>query len=118
LGLIFSVGPLLQFTFGLFIKPASQAFHANRGSVSMSLLVALCLSGSLTPIVGRLVDRSGVRRFGVPVIILFSISIALIGLASTSLRMFLLCYALASIFSAAQTPLIYAKAITYSLELA
>jgi MFS family permease len=110
--LIFSTGPLIQFSFGVFIKPVSEAFNADRGRVSLALLVALCLCGLLTPVVGQLVDRFGVRRIGAPVLVLFAISIGLIGLASRSIWLYIGCYGLAGIFGAGQTPLIYAKAIT------
>jgi MFS family permease len=115
-GLIFSTGPVIQFSFGVFIKPVSEAFHADRGQVSLALLVALCVCGLLTPFVGHLVDRFGVRRIGAPTIVLFAISIGLIGLASSSIWLYIGCYGLAGIFSAGQTPLIYAKAITAAFD--
>jgi predicted MFS family arabinose efflux permease len=116
LGLVFSTGPLLQFTFGVFIKPVAEAFRTDRGSVSVALLIALSLSGILTPVAGRLVDQFGLRRAGVPIILSFAASIALIGALSTSYRMFVFCYGLAGIFSAGQTPLIYAKAIASAFD--
>jgi MFS family permease len=116
IGLIFSTGPLIQFSFGVFIKPVAEAFHADRGRVSLALLAALCVCGLLTPFVGYLVDRFGVRRIGAPVIALFAISIGLIGLASTSIWLYIGFYGLAGIFSAGQTPLIYAKAITAAFD--
>jgi MFS family permease len=74
--LVFSTGPLLQFTFRVFLQPVSEALHADRGQVSLALLTALCLSGVLAPAVGRLVDRFGVPRISVPAISLFALAIA------------------------------------------
>jgi predicted MFS family arabinose efflux permease len=116
IALIFSTGPLIQFTFGVFVKPVSESLRIDRGRVSLALFVALALSGLMTPIAGRLVDRIGVRRFGIPVIILFSLAFALIGAASSSIGLFICCYGLAGIFSAGQTPLIYAKAIASAFD--
>lgn len=116
LGLIFSTGPLIQFSFGVFIKPVSDAFNADRGRVSLALLAALCLCGLLTPVVGQLADRFGVRRIGASLLVLFTMSIGLIGLLSRSIWLFIGCYALAGIFGAGQTPLIYAKAITATFD--
>ncbi|MGC2030226.1 MAG: MFS transporter [Steroidobacteraceae bacterium] len=115
-GMIFSTGPLIQFSFGVFIKPVSEAFHADRGRASFALLVALCVCALLTPLVGRLVDRFGVRRIGAPCIALFAISFGFIGLASTSVWLYIGCYALAGIFGAGQTTLIYAKAIAAAFD--
>jgi MFS family permease len=115
-GLVFSVGPIVQFSFGSFIKPVGESLHADRAGVSSALLLALCLSGLMTPVLGRLVDRFGLRRVALPAVALFAFSIAAIGLASASLSWFVLCYGLAGIFSAAQTPLIYATAITAAFD--
>lgn len=114
--LIFSTGPVLQFTFGVFIKPVGESLHADRGRVSAALLVAFVLSGLLTPVAGRLVDRLGARRFGIPVIAMFSLSFALVGPASSSIGMFIASYALVGVFSAVQSPLIYAKAIASAFD--
>jgi len=115
-GLIFSTGPLVQFSFGVFVKPVAEALHTSRAQVSLALFLALALTGLLTPLAGRLVDRFGVRRFGVPTIVLFALSFAMIGLASTSIGTFMACYALLGIFGAGQTPLIYAKAVASAFD--
>jgi MFS family permease len=115
-GMIFSTAPLIQFSFGVFIKPVSEAFHTDRGRASLALLVALCLCSLLTPLVGHLVDRFGVRRIGAPCIALFAISFGFIGLASTSVWLYIGCYGLAGIFGAGQTTLIYAKAIAAAFD--
>jgi MFS family permease len=114
--LIFSTGPVLQFTFGVFVKPVSESLGADRGRVSEALLVAFVLSGLLTPVAGHLVDRFGVRRFGIPVVALFGLSFALIGLTASSIGAFIVGYALVGIFSAGQSPLIYAKAIAAAFD--
>lgn len=41
LGLIVGSGPVMQFTFGVFVKPVSQALQAERGTLSAALMVAL-----------------------------------------------------------------------------
>ena len=115
-GLIFSIGPIVQFTFGLFIKPVAETFHSDRGAASVALLAALGLAGVATPIVGRLVDRFGIRTVAVPTIALFATAIALVGEASQSIAAFVIYYALAGLFGAVQTPLIYARAITAAFD--
>ncbi len=114
--MIFSLGPLLQFTFGVFLVPVSNALHVGRGRISLALFVGLAACGLLTPLVGYLVDRFGVRRVGALCIVLFASSFALIGLVSTSVWIFIGCYGLAGIFGAGQTTLIYSKAITGAFD--
>ena len=116
MSLVFSTGPLIQFTFGVFLKPVAAELHADRGQASLALLVALGLSGLLTPVAGNLVDRFGLRRVGLPCVVLFALSFALIGKVSTSTTAFVVCYGLAGSFSAGQTPLICAKAITAAFD--
>lgn len=48
LGLVFSTGPLLQFTFGVFIKPVAEAFRTDRGSVSLAPAAIDSLRGDRT----------------------------------------------------------------------
>lgn len=115
-GLVFSTGPLIQFSFGVFIKPVCDAFHADRGQVSLALMVALGVCGLFTPFVGHWVDRFGVRRIGALFITLFAISFGLIGVASTSVWLYIGCYGLAGMFGAGQTTLIYAKAIAAAFD--
>jgi predicted MFS family arabinose efflux permease len=115
-GLIFSVGPIVQFSFGVFIKPVGDSLHTDRAGVSSALLIALCLSGLMTPILGRLVDRFGLRRVALPAVALFALAVTLIGVASVSLFWFVLCYALTGVFSAAQTPLVYGTVITSAFD--
>jgi len=66
LGLTVGNGPIMQFTFGVLIQPLSEAFGADRGTVSTALLAGLVATGLATPLMGRLMDRYGVRRVARP----------------------------------------------------
>jgi MFS family permease len=115
-GLFFSNGPLLQFAFGAFLKPVSETFRVDRGTVSIALFVSLCGSALTIPLVGRLVDRLGVKRVAAPLVTFFAVAIAGIGL-SRSLVMYIFWYGVAGIIGAGQTPLIYAKAIASAFDM-
>jgi predicted MFS family arabinose efflux permease len=115
-GLVFSTGPLLQFSFGAFIGPVVQSFGVDRGSVSLALLFSLGASGLMTPILGRIADRVGLGRVIVPVVACFGLAYASIGIFADSLFGYLCCYTVAGVFGAGQTPLLYAKAITASFD--
>ncbi len=116
LGLIVGNGPIMQFTFGVFLLPLSQAFGSDRGTLSIALLLGLVLTGAMTPVVGHLVDRFGVRRVAIPAIALFGAGIAMAGWLPGSAATFILIYALTGIAAAGQTPLPYAKAVTSAFD--
>lgn len=115
LGLIVGNGPILQFSFGVFVKPVSQALNAERGTLSAAVMVGLLATAISTPFVGRLVDRFGIRAVALPAIALFAVSIAAIGFATTAWA-YIALYALSGIAAAGQTPLTYCKAVSSAFD--
>jgi MFS family permease len=116
LGLLFSVGPVIQFSFGAFLLPVAKSLGVDRATLSLALLLSLCASGLAVPLVGRLVDRFGIRIVAAPLVALFALSIAAIGVCAHSPAAYLGCYAVAGLFGASQTPLIYAKSIASAFD--
>jgi MFS family permease len=116
LGLSVSNGPLIQYSFGTFLKPLGEEFHADRGTLSTAVLVAFIFAGIFTPLVGWLVDRYGVRPVLMPAIVLFALAIAALGLSPASATAFIVLYGVAGAFSAGQTPLAYAKSVAGNFE--
>ena len=80
LALVVCNGPVVAFTFGLFLKPISQEFGWNRGAMSAASAVASLMIAITVPFAGILVDRWGARRILLPAIVLSSISVAAISL--------------------------------------
>lgn len=111
LGLTVGNGPVMQFTFGVFVKPLSEAMQTDRGTISGALLAGLVATGIATPLIGRLIDKHGTRRVAMPAIALFALGMAAIGLFANSPAALILMYALCGIVAAGQTPLPYSKAI-------
>lgn len=116
LGLIVGNGPVVQFTFGVFVKPVSEALGTQRGTLSAALMLALLLTAVATPWVGKLVDRHGIRRVTLRMIVLFALSVAAVGLLAQSVATFILLYALVGATAVAQTPLAYSKAVAATFE--
>jgi MFS family permease len=73
-------GPVVAFTFGLFLKPISQEFGWNRGATTLASTIATLTIAVAVPFAGMLVDRFGVRRILLPVIVLSAIAVAAISL--------------------------------------
>ena len=84
LGLMVGNGPVMQFTFGVFLKPISQDLGWDRGTISLALNAGLIVTGVATPFVGRLMDRYGIKLIALPAIICFSGALAAAGLTRSS----------------------------------
>ncbi len=111
IGLLVGNGPVMQFTFGVFLKPISQDMGWDRGTISLALNAGLVLTGLATPIAGRLMDRYGIRMVALPAILLFALATASVSFVSTSAGLFIGLYAVMGIAAAGQTPMPYSKAI-------
>jgi MFS family permease len=111
LALVVCNGPVVAFTFGLFLKPISQEFGWNRGTMSAAGGAASLMIAIGVPFAGMLVDRWGARRILLPVIVLSSVSVAAISLTPASLLVFVALYAVAGLATAGHGPQPYAKTI-------
>ena len=116
LGLTVGNGPVMQFTFGVFVKPLSEALNTDRGAISGALLAGLVATGIATPFIGRLIDRHGIRRISLPAIVLFSLGMMAMGWLVQSPAVLIVMYALCGIVASGQTPLPYSKAIAAVID--
>jgi len=112
LGLIVGNGPIVFFTFGLFLRPVTSEFQWDRATFSSSLFVGHTLAALAFPFIGRLIDRYGVRPVTLTFITLFSMATAAISLTPPSPAIFIVLSGLCGLTSAGQAPPPYAKAIS------
>ena len=111
-GLFVCNGPVLGFTFGVFLKPIMADTGWMRSTTSFALSVGGILGAIAVPVLGNMMDRWSIRRVALPGIVVYTIFLSLMGLAPAVLGIFTLMFALAEMTSAIQTPLGYAKAIS------
>jgi MFS family permease len=112
MSMLVAQAPITLFSFGLFIKPIGAEFGWDRAAMSAASGIGSLMSGIAIPIVGILMDRFGVRRVLIPVIILFATSFAAISLTPPSLVVFITLYAIAGALGSGQGPLGYVKSIS------
>ena len=110
-GLFVCNGPVLSFTFGIFLKPIMADMGWDRGTASFALAVGGVASALMVPVLGWMMDRWSIRRVALPGIVIYAGFLWLLGLSPHSFVIFTLLFALAEGASAIQTPLGYAKAI-------
>jgi predicted MFS family arabinose efflux permease len=111
LALVVCNGPVGLFTFGVFLKPITAEFGWDRGTMSAASGMAALMIAVGVPVTGMLVDRWGVRRVLLPVILLFSVCVAAISLTPPSPIAFITLYAVMGLVSAGDSPQPYVKTI-------
>ena len=111
-GLIVGNGPIVFFTFGLFLGPVTREFGWDRATFSSSLLVGHGCAAAAYPFLGRAIDRYGIRRVSLTSIVLFALSLASLSLTPPSPAVFIAMAGLVGLLSAGQAPLPYAKAVS------
>ena len=105
-------GPITLFTFSVFLKPVTEDLGIDRGTFSSALGVLSIAAAVVTPLVGRLVDRYGVRIALLPLILLFALATMALSLLQPSLFVLFLLFGLQGVLSACQTPMAYVKTIS------
>jgi len=110
-GLFVCNGPVLAFTFGVFLKPLMADMGWDRAQASFALSFGGIFGAMMVPVFGWLMDRWSIRKVALPGIAIYVVAIALLALSPKSLLAFALLFALAEGTSAIQTPIGYAKAI-------
>src|SRR3954453_7897482 len=65
-GLFLGPTPIVNYSFGVFVKPLTQEFHASRGAVSLAFTLSSTIVALGLPFAGRLIDRFGARRVVLP----------------------------------------------------
>jgi MFS family permease len=110
-GLFVCNGPVLAFTFGVFLKPIMADMGWQRGTASFALAVGEFVAAFAVPILGRMMDRWTIRKVALPGIVAFAACLCLMSQTPHSLPVFTVFFTLTSIAGAVQTPLGYTKAI-------
>ena len=114
--LMFSVGTLLVYSFGVFVRPIVHEFHWTRTQVSGALTIGQFAVALSSPLWGFLVDRLGPRRVILPSIFGLSLAFASASLLTPHLWHFYLIFAAFSFFGGGASPIGYAAVLVRSFE--
>lgn len=72
LGLFLGDAPITVFSFGVFLKPLTQEFHAGRASISLAFTLKQVMSAASVLFAGVLVQRYGSRKIILPYSTIFA----------------------------------------------
>ena len=109
---IVSSGAIMVFATGVYLKPVGQELHFGRGVFSSALGLANILTAIALPMVGRLIDRYGMRVVMLPLIVLFALSTSALSLLTASVVLLMLLFAIQGFFAAVQGPAGFSKMIS------
>lgn len=107
LGMFLNLGPVILFTYGIFIRPISAQTGWSTLSLASAIGPAMLITALSQPAIGYLLDRHGARKFSLVSIGAFGLGIVALGALPSSARSFSWCLALATLLGAGQTPLPY-----------
>ncbi len=113
---VLSVGSLLVYTFGVFVRPLAHEFHWTRTQVAAALSVGQLSVALSSPLWGWLTDRFGPRRVIVPSIVGMSLAYGLLALLTPHLWHLYLLFALFPLFGGGSSPIGYSAVLVRAFE--
>ena len=114
--LLLSVGTLLVYVFGVFVRPLAGQFHWTRTQVATALITGEFVIAVSAPLWGWLIDRYGPRRIILPSIVGLSLSFASLSLLTAPLWHLYLLFGLFSLLGGGSSPVGYAAVLVRSFE--
>ncbi|MCZ8173067.1 MAG: MFS transporter [Brevundimonas sp.] len=116
IALLVGNGPVMQFTFGIFLKPIEAEFGISRGFASLILTMGLLATALALPFAGRIADRVEPRLFSLLSILGFGSLLALIGLFADSVWLLGALVFMTGLVAAGHTPLPFVKLISMRFQ--
>jgi predicted MFS family arabinose efflux permease len=108
----FSFPSMVINTVGLVIQPVSQEFGWSRAQFTVGFTLSAALAVPLSPFVGGLMDRVGMRRMAVPGALVMGLSIAAISLANGSMWQWMALWAFHGLANLMVTSTIWTAVVT------
>jgi MFS family permease len=111
-GLLLGPVPIAVFSFGVFLKPLAQEFHAGRAAVSLAFTLHNTIGAFSVALAGQLVDRSGARKVILTAMVLSALALFSCYLCSTRIWQLYAFFFLLGLFGPAAGPVSFAKVIS------
>jgi MFS family permease len=112
IGLCLSYGPVIVYSFGVFIKPLTQELHASRASISFLFTLAALVQSISSPLAGRLADRFGARRVILLSTIIFALLLVFSHLLPPNLWNFYTFFGVLGFVGSGPAPIPYVKVVS------
>ncbi len=99
------------FAFGTFVRPLESEFGWQRGEMSFALTMTNIAVVIVSPGIGLLIDRLGVRRVIIPSIVMMALTVASMALLTGNIWQFYAMFLLIPILGAGTLPQSYSRVI-------
>ncbi|MCS6817428.1 MAG: MFS transporter [Blastocatellia bacterium] len=109
---LFSFGPLVGVTFGIFLNALADEFNWNRAEIAAAYSISLSAMTVCSPVVGKLVDRWGARRVIIPAAALFGGALMSLAWLSPHLGHLYVVFAVIGMLSGGSAHVPYARVIS------
>ncbi len=110
-GLVFSVGSLLLYSFGVFVHPLTTAFGWSRTELSGAVAISQYSLAFTAPVWGWLIDRYGPRAVLLPSVVAVAVLFASLGWLTPHLWHLYIIFALIPIMAGGASPLGYSAVL-------
>ncbi len=114
--LTLSVGTLLLYSFGVFIRPLANQFHWTRTQIAGAVSIGQLMISLTCPVWGMLVDRFGPRRIILTSLVGMSIGYGSLAFLTPHLWHFYLVFAVFTVLGGAASPVGYAAVLVRNFE--
>lgn len=109
----YTVSPVsIIYTFSLFIAPLTAAFGWSRATLSGGLSIALLMTALFCPLAGWLLDRFGIKRVTLVMLLCYALSTAALALTGPNPLSFYVLFAIVGVFGAGTSLGPYGKTIS------
>ena len=111
-GLMVTQGPVMTFSFGVFLPSFENEFGWSRGQISLALTLTILSAAVVMPLAGRTLDRVGARRFTLWATLIFGVSVMSLYFVPGNLALFYLWFVVIGILAAGAAPGPFARAVS------
>ncbi len=111
IGVGLGLSPIPFYTLGVFIGPYAAEFGWQVSEILLAFTVMSVVVFLMAPIVGNLADKIGVRKVVMSSIVLFGLSLMAFSIQTGSKFVYLLIFALLSVFGTGTLPITYTRVV-------
>jgi MFS family permease len=112
IALMMNTGVVSNFAFAVFIKPITEDLGIGRATLLGATFIASIAGTCVAPFFGKAIDYFGLRRVHLPMIFLFAVGTALLGLLQPAFWFMVVLFLLHGLPGQGQSPVGYSKALT------
>ena len=110
-GLSVGISSLFFYTMGIFIRPLQAEFGWSRATLSLAVLISGVVLAGASPIIGRLVDRAGVRRVVSVSMPAFALATFGMSFLPGNLTVYLCAFTLVCLAGAGTSPVVFTRLV-------